>query len=459
VFAEHAENSDAAEVGARLRERRLARGLLQQDLATAEISSSYVSLIEAGKRRPSPTVLATLAERVGSSVEYLLTGRDETELSNLRLELGFAEMALRNGAHGEALQSFNQTLAKAAALDPAMRLRARIGQAGALENLGRREAAIEILHELSEDPVLVAGSTEWADVMVALCRCYRVVGDVNMSVEIGERAMRRLDSLGLDVTDDHIKLGVDLVGSYFQRSDFTRAHLLSVRLLAQAEKTGSRNARGMVYWNAGLVAESRGQRDEAIALVERALGFMAEGDNPRHLAMLKVLRGWLLLRSTAEDATQAKELLEQAKVTLLEAGTVHELGDCEVGLSMANLRLGHFQLAQEHASRALGILGSETSDLTAEAQVALGEAQILRGDLVEGEASLRAALRQLDHLPHGWKTATVYRYLGDVWNRHGRTEEAMQAYQCGLTAGGADAMLPPPVPSTSRARSSEASTR
>jgi len=72
--------ADSAGIGRRLRELRIARGLLQQDLATAEISTSYVSLIEGGKRRPSPAVLAVLAERVGTSVEFLLTGRDENDL-------------------------------------------------------------------------------------------------------------------------------------------------------------------------------------------------------------------------------------------------------------------------------------------------------------------------------------------------------------------------------------------
>ena len=442
---EHLQGTGSAEIGRRLRELRLARGLLQQDLATAEISTSYVSLIEAGKRRPSPAILAALAERVGSSVEYLCTGRDQADVKNLQLELGFAEMALRNGSPGEALQSFSHVLTKTSALSPDMLLRARIGQATALEKLGRLEAAVSLLHELADDPGLAAGSAQWAQVTVALCRCYRIVGDINMSVEIGERAVRRLDGLGLDVTDDHIMLGVDLVGSYYRRADFTRAHLLSSRLLAQAEQSQSRSARGMVYWNASLIAESRGQREEAIALVERALGFMAEGDSPRYLALLKAVHAMMLFRSGTGDLEQSRALLDQAKATLDEVGSVHERGDCEVNLAQVTMRLGRSEEALELAARAVDILSGENpGNLAAEALVTLGEAQLLNDRAAEGQASLQAAARQLRQLPRSRGVTAVYRYLGDVWDRHGNTGEAMRAYQEGLTAGGADALPAPP---------------
>src|ERR1700745_3616002 len=100
-------------IGQRLRELRLKRGLNQQDLASEEISVSYVSLIETGKRIPSEAVLKTLAERVGCSVDYLRSGRNDKRVKELELKIAFGDMALRNGANGEALQSFSEALAHA----------------------------------------------------------------------------------------------------------------------------------------------------------------------------------------------------------------------------------------------------------------------------------------------------------------------------------------------------------
>lgn len=444
VSEEQPQAADASAIGRRLRELRITQGLLQQDLATAEISTSYVSLIEGGKRRPSPSVLATLAERLGTSVEYLRTGRDEAELANLRLELGFAEMALRNGSQQEALQSFNHLLTKSGALAPELLLRTRIGQAAALEKLDHLEAALSILHQLADDPAVVPGSTQWAEVTVALCRCYRRTGDFSMSVDIGERGMRRLDELALDVTDDHIMLGVDLAGSYAQRGDYTRAQLLIDRLLAQAEETGSRTARGMVYWNASLIAESRGRRPEAIALVERALGLIAEGDNPRHLARLKVLCGGLLMRSGSGELDRAQSLFEQAREALADLGGNYDHGDSVSGLALVALQRGHYEEAVKHAEQALDIFGDQVSDLTAETLLWMGDAQLLAGRGEEGEATLRTAFQQLRQLPLSVTTTKLYRNLGDVWNRHDYTADALLAYQAGLASAGADPMPVPP---------------
>ncbi|GAA2628255.1 hypothetical protein GCM10010307_17960 [Streptomyces vastus] len=53
------------EFGRRMRELRRHAGMSQADLAGPELSASYVSLLESGKRVPSPEVVAALAERLG----------------------------------------------------------------------------------------------------------------------------------------------------------------------------------------------------------------------------------------------------------------------------------------------------------------------------------------------------------------------------------------------------------
>lgn len=53
------------EFGRRMRELRLRAGMSQAELAGPGLSASYVSLLEGGKRVPSPEVVAELAERLG----------------------------------------------------------------------------------------------------------------------------------------------------------------------------------------------------------------------------------------------------------------------------------------------------------------------------------------------------------------------------------------------------------
>jgi len=430
------ENTTTAGLGDRIRLLRGKRGLKQQDLASSEISASYISLIESGKRAPSDAVLAALAERLGCSAEYLRSGRDDHELEEARLRLAFGEMALRNGSNGEALQTLSELLAKPTLLDVSMTRRARMAQASALEKLDRTEAAIAVLEELQRDPDLAPGSAEWCQIAVALCRCYRNAGDITLSIEIGERAMARLDALGLDVTVDHVQLGATLMGSFHMRGDLIHAQLMGGKLLDAAEKQGARAARGAVYWNAGLVARSRGQLNEALALVERALALMSEDDNLRHLAMLKMNYGSLLLQVDEPEPARGKQLLEEAQQLLAEVGNAPELAQCEIGLADADAMLGQWDEAAAHAERALGLTGTESRIQAVGARGTLAEIQLMRGNHEQAAQYLQAATRQLRQFRPSHQVALNWRYLGDLWKRQGNTAEALKAYDRALSAAG-----------------------
>ncbi|WP_035847920.1 helix-turn-helix domain-containing protein [Kitasatospora azatica] len=426
-------------IGQRLRELRQKRGLNQQDLASADISVSYVSLIETGKRAPSETVLKALAERVGCTVDYLKTGRDDARVKELELKVAFGDMALRNGSNGEALQSFSEALANAPLLGEAMIHRAKLGQALAFEKLGRLEAAIQLFTTLYEDPATVPGSAEWAQLAVALCRAYRDAGDQMMSVEVGERAMKRLDRLGLDFTDDHIQLGSTLISCYYHRGDLTQAQLLVNRLTQLAEQAGSRVARGSVYWNAAQVANSRGQLAEALALTERALVLMAETDNARHLGILKLNCAVYLLDSDSSDLDRVESLLGDAQESVLEGGTAVEQAKVEIGFTRLALRQGTPDSAINRASRALGLLRGEARTDSAFARVLLAQAQFEKGEEQAAAETLRAVERELLQSPSNRNTAQVWRQAGDVWQANGHVAEAMALYQRALTGAG----LPP----------------
>ncbi|WP_432194840.1 helix-turn-helix domain-containing protein [Streptomyces sp. bgisy027] len=57
--------------GRRMRELRLRAGMSQAELAAPGLSASYVSLLESGKREPSPEVVAVLAEKLGVTARSL----------------------------------------------------------------------------------------------------------------------------------------------------------------------------------------------------------------------------------------------------------------------------------------------------------------------------------------------------------------------------------------------------
>jgi len=64
-------------LGQRVRERRIALDITQQELGDAlEVTPQHISFIEQDKVAPSVALLAKLAQELGVSADYLLSGNE-----------------------------------------------------------------------------------------------------------------------------------------------------------------------------------------------------------------------------------------------------------------------------------------------------------------------------------------------------------------------------------------------
>jgi transcriptional regulator with XRE-family HTH domain len=104
----HSHVDDAAAVGRRLKEARLAAGLSQRQLSFPGCSAAYISRLEAGDRVPSLQLLRKLALKLNADEEYLATGVARVEQAPP--ELVEAEVAHRLGDHELAKQRYEQVL-------------------------------------------------------------------------------------------------------------------------------------------------------------------------------------------------------------------------------------------------------------------------------------------------------------------------------------------------------------
>ena len=326
--------------GSRLRDARLAAGLSQVQLAGSELSASYVSLMEAGRRQPTERVLRLLAERLGVTPGMLRDGVDPRVRQEVGLRLRYAELALQNGEAEEALASFRDLVEPGRAM-PDVAADVAWGLGRSLEALGRLEEAVAVYEGIREadgrDP---AGAARWAETVIALCRCSVELGDLGRAIELGEGALDHLDALGLDGTELQAQLVSSLLFAYFQRGDLVRAQLLADALIETVDSRPSRVARGAAYWNASLVAESRGRLAEALDLAERALAMFAESDNRRSIARLRIAYAWLLMRQDDPPLERAESLLRQAREELVDTGTLVDLAYCDTELARVRLLSG-----------------------------------------------------------------------------------------------------------------------
>ncbi|MEV5409304.1 helix-turn-helix transcriptional regulator [Thermopolyspora sp. NPDC052614] len=398
-------------VGQRIKTVRRQRGLSQAQLAHPELSDSYVSLIESGKRTPTPAVLELLAAKLECSLTYLLNGVTAEQMEEIEVGLRFARLALENGEVEEARARFAELRADPSLAGLAqLRLDAEYGYALAAEACGDLEEAIEVHVRLLESEDLA--TERRIAISLALCRCYRQQGDLTAAVRVGERMLGREDRPSW--SDELVELGATLLLAYIERGDLLRARQFSGELLAAAEQLGTPRATVAACWNAAIVAEQTRRGDEALALAERALAIHSENGDARNLARVRGAYAYLLLRIRPEEAETCRDLLVRAKAELNEtSASITDRALCNVYLAKAELALGNNEKAAEYAIEALGKLKENARGPRAEARLVLGHAYLRLGRDDAAASELSAAAEWLGQAPvsrsitQGWVTAAA----------------------------------------------------
>lgn len=165
--------------GERLRRFREQAGLSQTDLAKAGgVSRSYISMIEAGKVRPSPGVMEAFANHLDVPVEALIGKADEA--GDRALVENLLAVSAKLADHGD-FRNAKEQLEQAVRIslrvdDPLLEALARETLADLLEKtedfhgaLGQLEKATQAIWQSSNKPVL-------AGLAMRTGRCYYMLG-------------------------------------------------------------------------------------------------------------------------------------------------------------------------------------------------------------------------------------------------------------------------------------------
>lgn len=407
--------------------------MTQSTVAAGDISVAYLSRIEAGQRRPDLRVLSRLCERLGVSIDEVLTGVQAEDADRLQLTLQFAEMALRSGDAVDAATHARDVVAelKAHSHDRVLR-RAQWLLARALESQGRLQEALELLEKLRRE----SGGEPEPDVAIVMCRCYREAGDLNRSIDIGERALRRIADAGVPGGDEEIRLAVTLAAAYFERGDVAYAASLCMQSVERAEEMGTSASRAAAYWNASVMQSRNGDVALAVRLAERALALMSEGDDVRNLARLRAQLGFMLLRQSPPDVDAAEVALLRAREELLDSdGSAVDIAHCDLQLARARLIAGDIDAAERQALQVCEAV-PHAALTVADAQAVLGRAAMARGATAEAVAMFRRAVLTLTAVQADRNAAQLWYELGEMLDRVGDTEAARDAYRSAAAAVG-----------------------
>jgi transcriptional regulator with XRE-family HTH domain len=426
---------DPTELGQRIRALRVAKAWTQTDLAGGDISVGYVSRIESGQRRPNATVLEDLASRLGVPADHLLRGVSAREFDEIKLTLDFAELSLESGEFIEAESRAREALDRARRTSQdELVLRGRYLLARALEGQGSLDEAIMEL-----EPLVAAktGGVLRIKSAIALCRCFRESGDLNNSIEVGERVLDQLAGTPLDASDEAVQMAVTLAAAYYERGDAGQAVRTCRKAVTKAETLTSPTARASAYWNASMMEAFQGSVSDAVPLAERALALMSEGQDSRNLARLRTQLGSMQLRLDPPDVKEAQLNLELAARELEEssAGSV-DIARNDVALARAHFLDGNTVKAREMSSFVHLTVRETAPILAADAKTLEGQAAAQDGRSAVAADAYREAVFILTGIGADRGAAQLWFELAGLLEEIGEFDAARDAYRSAAASAG-----------------------
>ncbi|MFC6085593.1 helix-turn-helix domain-containing protein [Sphaerisporangium aureirubrum] len=423
-------------IGDRVRGLRLSRRMSQAQLAGPDLSDSYVSLIESGKRTPTPVVARLLAERLGCTTEFLLHGIEPRQRIDTELGLRHAELELGHGDPALAAERFGDIVRAAGEDNALLAAHARFGRARALEAQGKIGSAVEAYERLRREASAHPERLADLPLTVALCRCYQRAGDVLRARDLGAHALEQVTRLPLVHGDVAVELAAALAEAEIGLS-YVEEVLGSTGVPVPADRT----TEILSLWQASVSAAEGEDSALAVRFADDALA----AGRPARIAtrMAQIAMRWAEL-SAARGNVETEEfdrLVSGASevFSVLPAAAV-EHGRSLIVLARVRLRSGDHLDASRLAGRALELLAEGPVAIAASAHLVQAEAGLARSD-GDPASSLRQAAALLTAAPatgtvRDREVARVWRELGDLWGRAGHRDQQSRAYRRALEAVG-----------------------
>ena len=207
--------------------------------------------------------------------------------------------------------------------------------------------------------------------------------------------------------------------------------------IRRAEDSGSSAAQAAAYWNASIYESERGGLVPAIALAERALELLGQGDDRRNIARLQGEVGLMMLRLDPPEPADAERHLKRARRDLAaSSGGPIDLARCDVGLAEARILMGDSARAKDLATSALKLVEGRSPDVAAATYAVLGKAAAAEGDNRLASAHYRSAIAELTSAGQDRGAAQLWLDLGTELELLGDAEAAADAYRRAAVASG-----------------------
>lgn len=406
----------------RLRDLRLEAGLTQHELADGIVADSYVSLIEGGRRTPSPALVAKFAERLGVAIEELSDTALERDVS---WNLNLARVALAQGEPDQARHFADLALASTTD-EQELGLRARVARLQATARI--KGAQLEAIEEC--EMLLVkfpkAPSEMRSTLAVELVRLHYQLGNLHQGAERGE-AMIRESLLGDWPPVALIDLYCSVATCQLHRGDSSRAAHLASSALNLAEATQSPQAIVHAHWESAVMSQAAGDVTGAVWSIREAVRWCEAGELVAALPQVRNVLAALLVELPDPDLDDAEALAETALLEMLAQQNAVGASFAELTLALVELKRHRARGALFHADRGLMHLGDHLQGPKIELMIARARARHLEGAPIEELWSTAEQASQLSG--HGQS-----REVEGFWIEIARLEASAGNYEAAAAA-------------------------
>jgi tetratricopeptide (TPR) repeat protein len=410
-------------LGQRIRELRQSRGLTQTQLGGAELSKSFISLVERDRTRPSVETLTFMARRLGTSVDGLLgqEGRLHETAAESLLTLSREAAKRRELATALRLLDAAEYVAQTYHLDEATRevslqradiLIAQQAYAEAWPLLERVKAACE---ESQDHWRLGRTLLTLARYKVRVREFPEAISLLENALLILKRARASRDPARAEAL---ILLGTALTYTGAFEDSLRRYEEAAISDIAKRDTV----LRGRALWGIGLAHRKLGNFEKARDHLMRARDAMEEAEElPDLMRVLKNIGQLDLDQGRHKDALRH---LHRAMRVAEKVGNPLTLGSVITELARAHLEAGDLDDAEHFAQQSLARAREADPVEVAESQAILANIRMRRKDLTGAAQLMKEALAIFKERGMQAKMANTARELGLLLKEQGAVAEA-----------------------------------
>jgi tetratricopeptide (TPR) repeat protein len=407
---------DPVAVGTRIREARHASGLKQRELTFEGCTPAYLSRVEAGQRIPSLQILTKLAVRLGTTAEFLATGKHPEPDP-----LFDAELAARTGETGLARRLYAQALKSGS---PVVSARAEAALGRLAFDEGDHETAAELLDKALTGPELPI--VERALALELLGKALALLARFDESRAAFDQGLAAARETHDRLAE--LRFSVLLANLLIDRGDPERAEELLSRIIDDARKTQDPVSLANLYWSQARLHASQRRHDLAARYARMAHATLEATEHT--IVAARALSVLAHIENDRGNHAEALAFADEGAPVLAAAGNRFDEGMLLLEKARA---LGALGRREDAIGISLGAVPRfEHAHPTSAARGYAVAAEIFK-DLGERARALELYELAVETSPTTDRhVADMYRAIGEIHESEGRPAEALESFKRAL---------------------------